>query len=164
MSVALEITRAWRHPRQVMRRLLDAGRREDRALLFLMVACLLIFVAQWPRLVRAAELDASVPLDARMGGALLGWLFLAPLLAYALGAVSHIVLRLIGGQGDWFGARLALFWALLAAAPFWLVNGLITGFAGDGFAGAAFGAIALAAFLLIWITSLIEAEFGKGQT
>ena len=55
MSISNDVFRAWVRPRAVMRRLLDAGERENRALAILMAGCLLIFVAQWPRLVRLSE-------------------------------------------------------------------------------------------------------------
>ncbi len=124
MGVIGDIARAWRYPRRAMRRQLGLGKREDRALIFLVVACLLIFAAQWPRLSLAAKLDPSMPFDARIGGALLGWVFLAPLALYGIAALSRIVARLAGGQGDWYSARLALFWSLLVAAPFWVLNGV----------------------------------------
>ena len=118
------------HAREVLRRKLAGGAREDRALATLFGACLLIFVAQWPGLSRAAHLEPEIPLDARLGGALMAWLFIAPLAAYVIAAVSHAVARLLGGRGSWFGARLALFWALLAASPLWLLNGLVAGLIG----------------------------------
>ncbi len=161
MSVTRDIVRSWRRPREVMRRHLALGRREDRALIFLMVACIIIFVGQWPRLSREAFFDPSMPLDARLGGALFGWLFVAPLAFYVIAALSHMVARLFGGRGSWFGARLALFWSLLAASPLWLLVGLVAGFIGPGVELSVTGAIALLAFLVIWILSLVEAESGR---
>ena len=55
MSVALDILRTFRAPRAVLRKRIASGAREDRALAILMGACLLIFVAQWPRLSREAK-------------------------------------------------------------------------------------------------------------
>ena len=34
----------------------------------------------------------------------------------------------MGGQGSAYGARLAVFWALLSSAPLVLLNGLVAGF------------------------------------
>ncbi len=160
MSVTGDILCAWLHPRQVMRRQLGYGAREDRALVFLVAACLLIFVAQWPRLVRAAEADPSIPVDARIGGALLAWVFLVPLALYAIAALSHLLAWLIGGRGNWYAARLALFWALLVAAPLWLLNGLVAGLAGAATVKALTAAVALFGFVAIWLLSLYEAEKG----
>lgn len=164
MGVSVDIVRAWRHPRQVMARLLGGGVREDRALIFLMTACLLIFIAQWPRLARQAHFDPSTPLDARLGGALMAWLFIVPLAGYLLAALARIVAKLLGGQGSWYSSRLALFWSLLAAAPFWLIFGLASGFAATGIVKNLFGLVAFLAFLIIWLSSMIQAETGKVDT
>jgi hypothetical protein len=158
MAVSTDIVATWRRPRQVMRKLLDMGQREDRALMFLLVGCGLIFVAQWPQLSRAAYLDESVPLQARIGGALFAWLFWVPLLAYGLAAVSRLVARALGGRGTWYSARLALFWALLASTPAWLMYGLVAGFIGSGPAERIVGAFLLLAFFSIWGICLREAE------
>ncbi|MFV2002047.1 MAG: YIP1 family protein [Paracoccaceae bacterium] len=160
MQIAGEILRAWRHPRGVMARRLSEGAREDRALAYLMIACVLIFVAQWPRLVRNAELDDTTSLNAGLAGALFGWLFIAPLTLYALAWLSRGVARLLGGKGNAFAARIALFWSLLVVTPLWLLNGLVAGLAGPGIVLNITGAISLAVFLVVWISSLIEAESG----
>ncbi|MDJ0629830.1 MAG: YIP1 family protein [Rhodobacter sp.] len=158
MAVATDIAAMYRAPRQTVRRLLTMGVREDRALLYLMLACALIFVAQWPRLAREAHLDAAVPLDARIGGALLAWFFLAPLLLYAVAAITRLAARLLGGRGTWYTARLALFWSLLAAAPMWLLSGLAAGFLGPGGALQGVSALALGVFLVFWGLALLETE------
>lgn len=162
MPVSTDIVRTYRAPRRVLREKLANGEREDRALATLMGACFLMFVAQWPSLSRQAYLDPSVPLDARMGGALMGWLFIAPMAAYVIAAASHLLAKVVGGRGTWFGARLALFWALLAASPLWLLNGLVAGFIGPGLELNLVGLIAVGAFLVIWGAGLWEAERGEG--
>jgi hypothetical protein len=163
MAVTTEIVRSWRAPRRAMRRQLASGAGEPRALAYLMAACALIFVAQWPRLAREAELDPSVPLEARLGAALLGWLFLAPLFFYALAALSHLAARALGGRGTWFGARLALFWSLLVSVPLWLLSGLTAGFFGPGPERALAGALLAAGFLGHWGLALAEAEGGDAR-
>lgn len=163
MSLIAEIRRSWRAPRAAMRRQLAEGVREDRALIYLAVACLLIFVAQWPRLAREAHLDPSVPLDARIGAALLGWVFMAPLFFYALGALSHLAARLFGGKGSWFTARLALFWTLLVVSPLFLLDGMVAGFIGEGGQRSVTGLLLLAGFAVHWILSLAEAEGFGGK-
>jgi hypothetical protein len=161
MPVTTDIAATYRSPRAVMRRLLDAGRREDRALAILMGGCLLAFVGRWPALQRAATLNPDAPpLEAQIAGALFGWIFIAPLLLYALAALSHLVARLVGGQGSFFGARLALFWAFLAAAPLLLLHGLVAGFVGAGPGLQIVGVLWLLAFGWFWIMSLREAERG----
>ena len=161
MALTGDLIATYRAPRAVMRHHLAMGVREDRALIYLIAACVLIFVSRWPGLQRQAFLDESVPLEALLGGALLGWLFIAPLALYAIAALSHLAARAIGGQGSGFGARLALFWALLAASPLWLLNGLVAGFIGPGIQLTLTGALALAVFVLFWGINLHQAEFSK---
>lgn len=158
MSVSGDIWQSYAAPARVVRRMLAAGPREDRALAILMTALAIIFLAQWPAQMRAARLDPSVPLDARIGGALMGLIFLAPLIAYALAGLTRLVARLFGGRGSWFGARLALFWALLAASPVMLLQGLVTALSGPGPAVTALAWAVLALFLWLWIGGLRAAE------
>ena len=160
MPVTRDIIASYRRPGQVMRRLLAMGEREDRALVILVAGCLVMFIAQWPRLAREAHLGEQ-DLNPLLGGALMAWLFIAPLLFYALALLSHWVARALGGRGRAFGARLALFWALLAASPLVLLHGLVAGFIGPGPGLQAIGAIWLAAFALIWISGLHAAEWGR---
>lgn len=157
MSVTADITATYRGPGRVMRRLLSMGQREDRALAILMAACTLVFVAQMPRLARVAFLNGQ-ELNMLLGGALLGWLIIAPLLFYLIAAASHIVARLLGGKGDWYGARLALFWSLLASSPVLLLQGMVAGFIGPGPELQAVGAVWLGVFGWFWLASLKQAE------
>lgn len=158
MAVTTDILQTWRHPRAVIRRMLDAGANEGRALAILMGACALIFVAQAPRLAREAHLDPEVPLDARLGVTLFALIFMAPLIFYAIAAASHLVARVLGGRGTWYGARLALFWALMAATPATLLHGLAAGLLGPVQATNGLGILVGLVFLTYWITMLIEAE------
>ncbi|EEW26365.1 YIP1 family protein [Rhodobacter ferrooxidans] len=158
MAISSDIVESYRHPRAVIRRRLDQGPREDRVLVLLMLACGLNFVAQWPGLARATYLDPSQPLEARLGGALLATLFLVPLIAYGVAGLSHLISKVFGGKGSGYGARLALFWAMLAAAPLMLLQGLVSGFIGAGSAQIAVGLVVLGGFLFIWLNGLVEAE------
>ncbi|MEM9032276.1 MAG: YIP1 family protein [Pseudomonadota bacterium] len=126
-----------------------------------MAGCLVMFIAQWPVLSRAAWEDPTIPLDARLGGALMGWLIIAPLAFYALAALGHMLGALIGGGASWYQARVALFWAFLASGPLWLLNGLVLGFIGQGAAGTLTGSIAGVAFLGFWGAGLFEVEQGS---
>ncbi|MGI1661728.1 YIP1 family protein [Palleronia sp. KMU-117] len=162
MSVTRDIARTYRAPREVLRRRVAGAPREDRALAVVMAGCVLMFVAQWPLLSRLAFEDPSVALDMRLGGALLGWVFIAPLALYLLAAAVHGVLRLFGGRANWYEARMALFWALLASTPLWLLNGLVAGFIGPGAGQTIVGGLALLAFLGFWGAGLWEIETGHG--
>ena len=158
MPVTSDILTSYRRPRAVIAAKLTAGLREDRALAALLGACGLIFVAQGPGLARAAHLDPAIPLDARISGALMGVIFLLPPLCYGVAAISHLAARAMGGKGSFFGARLALFWALLAVSPLMLLHGLVGGLIGPGTGFALVGVAVLVAFGWIWINMLIEAE------
>ncbi|QDY69221.1 YIP1 family protein [Qingshengfaniella alkalisoli] len=163
MSVTRDIVASYRAPRRVMRRLLAAGQREDRALVTLLLACGLIFVAQLPRLSREATLNPDVPFDARVGAALLAWGVFMPLICYGIAAISHLVARALGGKGSWFTARIALFWSMLVATPVWLLHGLTAGFIGPGPELTFVGLVLAAVFCIVWLASLIEGEWPKGD-
>lgn len=157
MAITRNITATYRGPRPVIRRMLSLGQREDRALAYLMAGCLVVFIAQLPRLAREAHLQGE-DLDMLMGASLMGWIFIAPLLLYVLAAFSHLVAKLFRGQGSHYGARLALFWALLASSPLMLLNGLVAGFIGPGFELQLVGLMWLVVFAWFWLGGLIEAE------
>jgi len=160
MPVSTDIVASWRRPGRVMRRLLDMGRREDRALMVLMLACGLMFVGQWPLIAREEALmpDQGAPLQARLAITFFAWLMIWPIALYALGGLTHLLARAVGGRGSYFSARLALFWALLAATPAWLFYGMVAGFIGPGPAANVAGVLWAVVFLLIWGISLREAE------
>jgi len=160
MSLTADILRSYRAPRSVLQRHLDAPRREERALLYLVVACILIFAAQWPALTRAAQIDPSVPLQARLGGAIMAVLFVLPLLAYGLAFLLWLVARPFGPISP-VGARLALFWAMLAVSPLMLAQGAFLSALGPG-VSRLFGLLVLAAFLAILFGGLRAAlEAGR---
>lgn len=159
MSVSREIVATYRGPGRVVRRLLGAAPNEGRALATLMAACVVVFVAQWPRLSREAYLTDQ-ELNPLLGGALLGWVFIAPLFFYLLAWISHMLSKLAGGRGTGYGARVALFWAFLAGSPILLLWGLIAGFIGAGAGLNLVGILWVAAFLWFWIAGLREAEWG----
>lgn len=142
-----------------MRRLAGAGPREDRALAILMGACVILFVAQWPRLSREAHLTGQ-DLNGLLAGALAGWLLFAPLGLYLVAWLAHLVARLLRGQGPSFNARIALFWGLLAATPLALLNGLVAGFIGPGPALTLVGVIWIAVLLWFWIAGLVAVYRG----
>ncbi len=158
MAVTRDIKATYKGPGRVVAGLLAMGQREDRALAYLMAGCTLMFIGQLPSLAREAHLTGQ-ELNALMGGALLGWVFYMPLLFYCIAALSHIVARvLFRAKGSFYGARLALFWALLAAAPLFLLVGLVAGFLGQGLEWKLVGVIWIACLLWFWLSGLIEAE------
>ncbi len=157
MSLIGNIGATWRGPRRVMARMLEAGEREDRALALVMGGCTGMFLADWPRLARQSFVTGE-DLQMLLGGSLLGLVFILPLFLYLLAALSHLVMRVLGGRGTWFGARLALFWALVAAMPLMLLHGLVAGLIGPGAAKSAVGLLWLGVFLWFWIGGLMTSE------
>ena len=162
MAIVPNIVRSWRSPRVVMRELLAQGAREDRALATLIAAAIIMFVAQWPMHARAAHLDPAIPLEARLAGAGMGAIFILPLVAYAIAALSHLLARVFGGRGAGWRARMALFWAMLAVSPAVLLRGLVAGFIGPGPELTLAGAVLAVGFLAIWGAGLRVAEFEAG--
>ncbi len=154
MGVGGDILRTWTAPGPVLDRQLCRAPDEPRALAVLIGACALMFLAQWPLALRAATLDPTIPLEARLGGALMAWLFLVPPVAYLVAALSRLVLRALGRRATAFGARMALFWALLAAAPLWLLNGLVGGLSGPSVLFTMTQVVALVATLGLWLRGL----------
>lgn len=169
MSATTEIFETWRRPAQVMRRKLDRGVGEEHALILLFAACFLFYVAQWPRLSREAHLglthaqEAGLPLEevpgiqALLGINLFAFLFMVPLIFYAVAALSRLILRLFRAKIDPLAARIALFQALLCTAPLMLFQGLLAGFSGPGLSVTAVGVGIALAFLWLWSQLLREA-------
>lgn len=157
MSVITDIAATYRGPRRVIRRIIAAGPREDRALAILMAGCVVVFVAQWPKLARQAHLTGE-ELNPMLGSTLFAWLFIMPLVLYALALLSHWAMRATGGQGAPYAARIALFWALLASGPLMLAWGLVAGFVGAGAGLSLIGLLWLAVFVWFWLSGLVEAR------
>lgn len=157
MSALADMAATYRGPGRVVRAVLARGRREDRALAIVMATCGLIFVAQWPRLAREAH-ESGSDLNPLLGGSLLGWVMIAPLALYVLAGIAHLVARLVGGRGSFYGARVALFWALFATAPLLLLHGLIAGFIGPGPQLTLVGIVWAGIFLWFWGAGMVAAE------
>ena len=153
MPVTSDITATYRGPGAVMRRLLGMGAREDRALAFLMGFCVIAFIAQLPRLARDAHLQGE-DLSMLMAGALMGSVFILPLVLYVVAALTHLIRRAMGRAGSAYAARLALFWSLLASTPLLLLYGLTAGFVGPGPVLQGIGILWCVVFLWFWIASL----------
>lgn len=160
MAITDDILTTYRAPGQVMRAVLAGERHEARALAYLLAAVLVIFIAQWPGMSRAAFIEPDVPLSQRMFAAFLAVLAVIPVF-YALAGLSHLAARALGGRGSYFSARLVLFWALLAVTPLMLFQGLVAAFSGPGPALTLTGVAVFAVFLLFWLTGLRIAEFGR---
>lgn len=162
MALSSDILRSYRSPRVVLRELVARDRREARALFYLLLACALVFVAQWPRLAREAHLSDAIPLQGLMAGALFGWLFIAPLFLYGIGALLGLVLRVAQPGADGFAVRLALFWALLAVSPLVLLQGALAALTGPGALALLTGLAVLGVFGAVLVAGLrVALEAGR---
>ncbi|WP_380052041.1 YIP1 family protein [Falsihalocynthiibacter sp. SS001] len=132
MSLTRDMLQSYGAPSKPFARQLREGVGEARLLAYLMISMVVIFIAQLPRLSREAVLDPSIELDARVGAAIMGWLFLMPLALYALSFVLFIFQKLIGMKAHAFTTRMALFWSFLVSTPLWLLQGLVAGIIGVG--------------------------------
>ncbi|MDE0851097.1 hypothetical protein [Yoonia sp.] len=163
MAVTTDIVRTWRSPRVVMRELLGHGQREDRAIAYVMAACLILYVAQWPRLKRAEQFelygpDGASDFQMNAGIAFFSMLIVWPLGLYAIAAVSHLVAKIFRSKGTHYAARLALFWSLLTTTPVLLLHGLTVGLIGPGSAANLVGGVWVISFIAIWSQCLRVAE------
>jgi hypothetical protein len=140
-----------------MARLLGIGKREDRIFAMLLGGCLVLFMSQWPYRSRQSHLSGQTLTDYIQHDAL-ALIFILPLLAYGFAGLLRLVSRVFGAKADYYTARLAFFWALLAASPTVILSGLVKGFMGLGVVNSVVGALWFFIFLWILINCLIEAE------
>lgn len=126
-GIVLRILLTWRAPVRVMRA--QSGLSEAALVVILLLAMALFFMAQLPMHNRAALVDPSIPLDARLGGALIGLIGIAPIIAYGIAGLIGLLLR---KWLDGHASRVALFWALLAISPAVLLCGLAESVLTDG--------------------------------
>jgi hypothetical protein len=156
MPVGRDIMRTYRAPRRVTRALYAMGQREDRAIMWLMIGCFMMFISRLPALQRNA---VGTGTDFRQDTiyALFSWLILAPLLFYGIAFILFGVTRAVRPAATAYSARLAVFWGWLAATPVALFYGLLVGFNGLDHPGTVLvGWIWLAALIWFWINGLIE--------
>ena len=157
MSLTQDILSTWRGPRRVQARFLGQGRNEVRALIFVLIACVLMFVAATPYQAREAQLDPEVPLMARLYWSGFLYIFLIPLLVYALAGIVWLLARVARRQVSGYQIRFTLIWALLAVSPLTLIVGIVAGYA-PGLALQVLGFVWLAIFGWFWASGLLVAE------
>jgi hypothetical protein len=159
MTVSTDMVATWRAPRAALRRHLARGQSEPFAFTLLLVFLILTFIGQWPAAAREAHFAAEPSAAPRILARAFAVLATIPLW-YGLAALSRIVARAMGGQGSWYAARIALFWALASVSPLMLLQGLVAGMIGPGPALWLVTTAAGLAFLWLWLTMLHEAERG----
>ncbi len=163
MALISNVLKTYRAPRQAVRGVLEMGRREDLMVVYLLLACALIFASQWPALARQAYLDPAIPLQALLAISAMVWLMAFPLIAYILAFVLYLLTRVVGMGTTGYGSRVALFWAMLAASPLWLFWGMVKGLAAPGAAESAVAALTLGAFLFFLVAGLLEAGRARDE-
>ncbi len=146
-----------------MRHLLEAmagdDRPEARALVYLLGGCFVIFVSALPAaLVGGPQWPPDAPAEARVINTFFAWMFIAPLLFYLMAGLSHLLARLLRGQGTFARARMALFWSVLAVSPLMLLRAMVARLIGDGPQLMVADTLVALAFFAFWAVSLIEAE------
>lgn len=159
MPFTQDIAATYRGPGKVVRRLAAAGPREERALAIIMGACVIMFVAQWPRLSREAHLTGQ-DINGLLAGALTGWLLFAPLFFYLVAWIAHLVGKALRGTGTSYEARLSLFWSLLAGSPLFLLLGLTAGFMGQGIEQQIVGLVWFCVVMWFWIAGMLAVYRG----
>ncbi len=157
MSASTELLASWRHPRAGIRRHLARGVSEPFAFSLLLIFLILAFVGQWPVAARDAHFADNAAVAPRIFAIALAVLATIPFW-YGLAALSRFVARALGGQGSWYSARIALFWALATVSPLMLLQGLVSGMIGPSPALWAVSSVVGLAFLWLWLTMLHEAE------
>lgn len=157
MAASTDMLRAWRAPRASIRSHLARGVSEPFAFSLLVVFLILAFVGYWPVAARETFLAQDPSVLPRMLARALALLATIPFW-YGLAALSRLLARTFGGQGNWYGARLALFWALAVTGPLMLLLGLVEAMIGSGMQLAITRAVIGVAFLVIWLVMLHEVE------
>lgn len=159
MTVSTDLLASWRRPRAGVRRHLSRGVSEAFAFTLLLVFLGLTFIGQWPVAAREAFLANEPSVAPRILARAFAVLATIPLW-YLLAALARLIGRALGGKGSWYGARLALFWALATVSPLMLLQGLVGGMIGPGPALSLVTGLTGGAFLWMWLTMSREVEQG----
>lgn len=153
MPVTTDIAASYRRPGAVVRGHIDRGISEASVLAFLMGGCLMLYVARWPALRRQAE-QTEDPFGSLMTGELIWWILYMPLVLYAVAGLSQLAFRLFKAPITGLGARLSLFWAVLAASPMYLLAGMTNGFIGEGLELDLVRSVGYVVFAWFWYSGL----------
>ena len=141
-----------------MKRYLEDGIREEQTLFFAILFGLLSFLSLLPALAKHAFLT-NESLSALAAAQFISSVFMMPLLMYGIAAVSHLILKYFGGQGDYIGARRALFWAALVTTPAILLTSIAEAYFSEISTILSF--ITTMIFVWQWVSNLKELEFNN---
>lgn len=160
MTLYQEILAAYRGAGASMRRQMVQVKGEERLLVYIVLACLLLFVARVPGLMVLAQTsdNAEITPTSLIGTSFAITLFFAPLFFYAIAAFSHMIAQAFGGKGSYFEARLALFWALLVTTPLVLLSSMVNVVVPSPVLVQSTGLIIFLVFAFFWASCLNVAE------
>lgn len=158
MALTQDIFATYAGPRRVVSRFLAQGRNEVRALLFVLITGVLMFVAVAPYQAREAQLDPAIPLEARLYWSAFFYILIVPMLLYLLAVVAWPFVWIFRRPVTGYEVRFTLFWALLASTPVMMLMGLTAGFIGPGIQLQALGLIWFVVFGWFWVSGLLTAD------
>lgn len=141
-----------------MKRYLEDGIREEQTLFFAILFGLLSYLSLLPALAKHAFLT-NESLSALAAAQFISSVFMMPLLMYGIAAVSHLILKYFGGQGDYIGARRALFWAALVTTPAILLTSIAEAYFSE--ISTILSVITTMIFVWQWVSNLKELEFNN---
>ncbi|MCF6329825.1 MAG: YIP1 family protein [Henriciella sp.] len=123
MTLYSEILRAYRGFGASMRRQLEQNLREERLLLYAVLASFLLFVARVPGMIDIARnsTNAEITIANLIGTSFVTTFFFGVIMMYGIASVSHLIAKIFKGAGTFQEARLAFFWSALVIAPLYLV-------------------------------------------
>ena len=153
MPLIQSITQSYRNPQLVFRQMWVAGVVESKSLALVMGASVAGFISALPELARRAHLE-SLDLQQLMGGALLGWIFMAPLMFYCLALVLYWILGLFLKTITAAQMRVIVFWSLVVAVPVLLLHGLVAGFIGPSVQKQIIGIVWIAVVMRTFISGV----------
>ena len=159
MSVVSNVLYTYRSPSKAFERMYARPDSEATSLGYLMGACFLTYVAQWPYLARQAHLE-EFNLQTSLAASLLAWLLIAPLLLYTLAIVLYFFHKFFKGSKSSAQIRVGLFWSFLAATPLMMLFGLVKGFLGHGTAESIVGFFWFLAFSYFIFCAVLRAKVG----
>ena len=141
-----------------MKRYLEDGIREEQTLFFAILFGLLSFLSLLPALAKHAFLT-NESLSALAAAQFISSVFMMPLLMYGIAAVSHLILKYFGGQGDYIGARRALFWAALVTTPAIFLTSIAEAYFSE--ISTILSVITTMIFIWQWVSNLKVLEFNN---
>lgn len=158
MALTQDIIATYKGPKRVFARFLAQGRNEVRALLFVLIAGVLMFIAVMPFQAREAQIDPDIPFEARLYWSAFFYILILPFLIYLFALMVTGLAKIARRRITGYQIRFTLIWSLLAATPVTLLLGLTAGFMGPGIQLQAVGLLWVVVFGWFWVSGLLTAD------